>query len=118
MKLADLPVARGRLVPSRMNRTEQAYADRLELRRHGGEVAWWCFEGLTFKLGPDLRYTPDFPLMLTDGTLEIHECKGGFARDDSKAKFQMAAGKFPFVFRWCVYQGGRWTITTPFAEDR
>ncbi len=107
-----------RRVPCTMNRTETKYAALLELRRFGGQVLWWGYECWTFKLGPDVRYTPDFIVMLADGSLEAHEVKGGFYRDDARAKFRIAAGLFPLVFRWCVHLKGQWEITTPHAGDR
>jgi hypothetical protein len=106
-------IAKGRKVPGTMNRTEAAYA--LMLQAKG--LSFW-YEAITLKLGPDVRYTPDFLVMLPDGLLECHEVKGSFTRDDAKAKFRVAAGLFPFVFRMCVYAKGQWTITTPYREYR
>ena len=84
--------------PGTMNRTEAAYALALELRKHTGEVAWYAFEAMTFKLAKDTRYTPDFVVMLADGSIELHEVKG-FFEDDAKVKVKVAASMFPFVFR-------------------
>lgn len=92
--------ARGvRRAPGTMNKTEARYADVLRFR---ADVAWHRYEGITLKLGPDARYTPDFFLMLVDGTLECHETKG-FRRDDAMVKLRVAAGMFPFAFRLCEY---------------
>jgi hypothetical protein len=111
----QVPPVRGRAVPQRMNKTERRYADRLT---HDGRVLEWWFEEWTFKIGPDLRYTPDFVLVTTDFTFEVHEVKGGYAREDARAKFLVAAERYPLVFRWAVYKAGGWTITTPYSEDR
>jgi hypothetical protein len=81
-----------------MNKTEAAYAMELELRKHAGEVAWYSFEAMTFKLAKDTRYTPDFVVMLADGSIELHEIKG-FFEDHAKVKVKVAASMFPFVFR-------------------
>ncbi len=115
---AILKPAKGRPIPTGMNKTERAFSVLLEARKAKGEVLWWGYECWTFKLGPDVRYTPDFPVMLSDGSIEINETKGGFYRDDAKAKFQMAAGLFPFVFRWWALEKGVWSMRTPFPEDR
>ena len=80
-----------------MNGLEQEYAGLLELRRHAGEVVWWAFEAMTFRLADDTRYTPDFAVMLADGQMEIHETKGHW-EDDAKVKIKVAASMFPFRF--------------------
>lgn len=90
----------GKLPKPEMNKWERRYADRLELLKAGGEVLWWKFEGITLKIAPDCRYTPDFLVMLKDSTLELHEVKG-FWRDDAKVKCRLAADLFPFPV-WIV----------------
>jgi hypothetical protein len=114
--------AHGRPRVEKKNKTETAYEAHLNLRKITGEVIWFQFEGITFKLGPDCRYTPDFPIMLTDGTLEIHEIKGTEKRkkqsgegysvprfeDDARAKIAVAASMFPFVFKVVFKVDGNW----------
>jgi hypothetical protein len=90
--------ALGRLKSGVMNRTEAAYSQLLESLRIKGEVAWWEFEGMTFKLAEGSRYTPDFNVMLPSGVMEMHEVKGRWM-DDAKTKIKVAASKFPFLFR-------------------
>jgi hypothetical protein len=94
-----------------MNGTERRYAELLEGRKRAGEVLWWMYEGISFRLA-DLRchYHPDFAVMLADETIEIHETKGAFAREDSLIKLKVAAALFPFVFRKCVWDKGKWSI--------
>lgn len=103
--------ARGRTtrrVAGQMNQTEARYElERLKVRQQPGDVLEWWFEGMTFKLGADLRYTPDFMVLLADGTIELHEVKAGnkegrpLVEEDARAKIIAAAEKFPFVFRMC-----------------
>jgi hypothetical protein len=97
-----------------MNKTEARYAEQLQLRLLAGEVAWFAYEALTLKLAPDTRYTPDFVVMLSDGTLECHEVKG-FFRDDAKVKVKVAAEKFPLRFVVARERpkklGGGWEVT-------
>jgi hypothetical protein len=105
--------ALGRLKPGERNKTEAAYEQYLELRRRAGEVLWYRFEGMTFKLAADCRFTPDFVVMLANGELECHEVKGIW-RDDAKVKMRLAAEIFPFRFI-AIYaktkkDGGGWEI--------
>ena len=59
--------ALGRLPRGTMNKTEAAYADHLELQRHAGEVLWFKFEPLKFRLADATFYQPDFMLLTKDG---------------------------------------------------
>lgn len=107
--------ARGRRrTPGQMNKVERAYADRLEMLKRAGEVAWYGYEAVTFKLAPDTRYTPDYLVMLADGTLECVDCKGGkvnkktgersfWCEEDSKLKVKVAATLLPFLSFVFVY---------------
>lgn len=83
--------------PGEMNKTEAEYAEILATRQHLGEILWYTYEGLTFKLADDTRWTPDFCMMMADGTMEVHEVKG-FWRDGAKMKIKVAARLFPFRF--------------------
>lgn len=89
--------ALGRLKTGEMNKTEQAYAERLKLLQHAGEVAWFKFEGLKLRLADNTFYTPDFAVMLASGEMEMHEVKG-FWQDDARAKIKIAADLYPFRF--------------------
>jgi hypothetical protein len=108
--------ALGRLKQGERNKTEAAYEQHLKLLMHSGEVAWFAFEGIKFRLADKLFYTPDFSVMLSSGAMECHEIKGSRAifQDDAKAKIKMAAKDYPFVFR-VIYprtkrDGGGWDI--------
>ena len=89
--------ALGRLKVGAMSQTEAAYARTLELRKVAGEVAWYKFEGLKFRLADNTFYTPDFAVQLADGALEAHEVKG-YWRDDARAKIKIAADMYPLRF--------------------
>lgn len=105
--------ALGRLKPGQMNQTEAAYAAHLEARKVAGEVAWFKFEGLKFRLADNTFYTPDFAVMLADGLLEAHEVKG-FWVDDARAKIKIAADLYPVRFMAVTKQskkaGGGWNV--------
>lgn len=89
--------ALGRLKVGAMNKTEAAYAQTLQIRKYAGEIAWYRFEGIKFRLADNTFYTPDFAVMLADGAMECHEVKG-FWQDDARAKIKIAADQYPFRF--------------------
>ena len=103
--------ALGRLKTGERNKTEAAYEQLLELRRRAGEVAWYKFEGIKLRLADSTFLTPDFAVMLADGTMEIHDTKG-FMTEDANVKLKVAAEMYPFRF-FAVYRerqrdGGGW----------
>jgi len=108
--------ALGRLKAGQMNRTEAAYAQHLELLRNTGTVLWYRFEGLKLRLADNTFLTVDFAVMVADGQLEMHDCKGSKAiyQDDAKVKMKVAAEQYPFVFRVAFpkpkREGGGWLI--------
>jgi len=93
-----------------MNRLELEFFERLELRRHAGDLCFVGFEAVTLKLGPDLRYTPDFFVMTSDGYIQFFETKG-FMRDDSRVKLIAAAQMLPmFTFFLARKVRGAWDV--------
>lgn len=84
----------GRLPVGRMNKTEIAYAEVLELRRAAGEILDFEFESVKLRLADRTWYTPDFWLHMADGCIEVHEVKGRW-QDDARVKFKVAAELFP-----------------------
>jgi hypothetical protein len=124
--LADEPVAApqtplqrmqalGRLKQGEMNKTEARYAAHLEKRKAAGEIVWFKFEGLKFRLADNTFLTPDFMVMLADGRFEAHDVKGGFITDDSVVKLKVAEDMYPMPF-FIVQErkkkeGGGWIVT-------
>lgn len=108
--------ALGRLKAGKMNKTEAAYAQHLALKKAAGEVVWYRFEGIKFRLADNTFYTPDFVVMLADMSMEVHEVKGAMAifQDDAKVKIKVAAEMYPFKFIVIVpvpkKRGGGWEI--------
>jgi len=103
--------ALGRLKVGAMNKTEAAYAATLDQRRMAGEVAWFKFEGIKLRLADNTFLTVDFAVMLSDGTMEMHEVKG-FMFDDANVKLKVAASMYPFVFKVIRKgKGGTWSVT-------
>jgi len=105
--------ALGRLKTGVMNKTEAAYDKMLAARKFSGEVLWYRFEGIKFRLADNTFYTPDFAVMLADGALEAHEVKGHWL-DDAKAKIKIAADQYPIRFiavkAKTKKDGGGWAV--------
>lgn len=101
--------ALGRMKQGQMNKTEAAYAAHLEGQKIAGEVLWYKFEGIKFKLADNTHYTPDFAVMLSDGTLECREVKG-FWQDDARVKIKVAAELFPIKFKAVKKDGKAWLV--------
>jgi len=105
--------ALGRLKAGALNKTEQAYADRLQIMKNVGQIAWFKFEGIKLRLADNTFYTADFAVMLADGTIELHEVKG-YWTDDARVKIKVAADLYPFRFVAVRAQtkrdGGGWHV--------
>lgn len=105
--------ALGRLKTGVMNKTEQSYANQLELLKNTGVILWYKFEGIKFRLADNTFYTPDFSVMNANGEMEIHEVKG-FWQDDARVKIKVAADMYPFKFKAVTAKtkknGGGWAI--------
>lgn len=96
-------VGRPRQQSGGMNKTESLYAFDLKARQSSGEIAWWGYESIRLRLAPNTTYTPDFLVMLNDGSLELHETKGGLIRDDAVVKFKVAREMY-WMFRFRMFQ--------------
>lgn len=81
-----------------MNNTERNYSVLLTSMMGSGDISWWSYEGLKFRLAKDTFYTPDFVVMLPDGTIELHEIKGHW-ETAARVKIKVAASMFPFTFK-------------------
>jgi hypothetical protein len=106
-------LALGRLKTGQLNKTEQAYADRLRALEQAGEILWHKFEGIKLRLADNTFYTPDFAVLAADGVMELHEVKG-FWQDDARAKIKIAAALYPFRFLAVKVRakrdGGGWDV--------
>jgi hypothetical protein len=78
-----------------MNKTEAAYSKVLDALVVAGDVHRYWFESVSFSIGTDCRYVPDFLVQLTSGELEVHEVKG-FMREDARVKLRAFAAMYPF----------------------
>jgi hypothetical protein len=87
----------GRLGTGRMNKTEAAYEQVLAARLHLGEIIFYRFEAHKLRLGDNTFYTPDFTVIVADGSTEYHEVKG-YWTDKARAKTKAAAAQHPYRF--------------------
>lgn len=93
--------------PGQMNGWEKRYAAHLEACRAAGEILWFEFDSVKLRLADKTFYTPDFLIMKSDLTLEIHEVKGHW-EDDARVKIKVAAEKFPLKFLAVTIKGREW----------
>lgn len=105
--------ALGRLKTGQKNKTEQAYElEVLKPAMQDGSVSWYRFEGVKLRLADNTFYTPDYCVMRSDGTMEMHEVKG-FWQDDARVKIKVAADMYPLKFiavkRQAKKNGGGWS---------
>lgn len=90
-------LALGRMKAGERNNLEKAYELHLEALRQAGEIQWYKFEGMKFRLADNCFYTPDFCVLLANGEMEMHETKSIW-RDGAKEKIRIAAELYPFRF--------------------
>lgn len=105
--------AKGRMKAGQMNRTEKSYASFLESEKHAGRVQAFWFEAVKLKIADGACfYTPDFLVLMPDGTLELHEVKGSprIFTDDAKVKVKSCATQYPFLVRVVFPKKGGWDV--------
>ena len=98
---------------SKLNKTEAEYLLILKACMQAGEIEHiFGHEDIKFRVGEErCWYSPDF-CVIRQGQLEIHECKGGFVRDDARVKFQAAKKMYPqFRWVWAQKKKGAWEVT-------
>lgn len=86
-----------------MNKTEAAFARRLDGEKLAGDVVAYWFEAVTLRLADRSRYTPDFLVLRADRRLVMCEVKGPHVREDAVVKWKQAAELFP-MFLWQMWQ--------------
>lgn len=95
MKIPKFKSKRTRHTPGSMNATEAAYELVLRQQLHAGGIAWYAFETLKLRMADKTFWTPDFAVLMPDGSLELHEVKGHW-EDDARVKVKVVAELFPF----------------------
>ena len=104
----------GRLKTGEMNKTESDYAEYLNRLLMIGDIVWYKFEGVKFRLADNTFLSPDFIIMLPNGEIQIKEVKG-FITDDANVKNKVCASMYPFRFfivrKRAKKDGGGWEET-------
>ena len=107
----------------RMNKTEMAYGQYLELLRATKEILYWEFEKVAIRIGYRCWFHPDFFIQFPDGHFELHDTKGAkrsaggkktyLAEDDAIVKARaIGSGKFPIpIFFVRKGEAGEWVKT-------
>lgn len=80
-----------------MNGLETAFSYELEAQKQAGEIAWWGFESLRFRLADGAWYKADFIVLYPSGELIVVETKG-FWRESARLRIKVAADRHPFKF--------------------
>ena len=84
-----------RRVAGKMNKTEEAYSKVLEAKKFAGEIHHWQFEAMALRLADRTTYTPDFFIIMADGSIVFHEVKG-FWQGTGRVKIKVAAELHPW----------------------
>ena len=92
-----------------MNKTEEAYAQMLELRKRAGEILDYRYEAVKLRLAAKTFLTMDFLVVIPDA-IELHEVKGHW-EDDARVKIKVAAEQYPW-FRFVAVSriGKAWGV--------
>lgn len=102
--------------PYEMNKMELEYANHLFARQLDGEIAWFDWHVVKFRLANRCWYTPDFLVMIEpDGELQIHEAKGHL-EDDAAVKLRLMPRLYS-LFRIFIVRrrkGGGWDLEERF----
>jgi len=97
-----------RHVPGVMNGTEEKFACYLSSLIQTEEVIRWEFESHTLRLAPKTTYTPDFYVIMKDGSIRFYEVKG-FWTSAARIKTKMAAFLYPqYKFVAAQLKRGEW----------
>lgn len=121
-----IPPAKGfKPILAEMNGTEAKYAASLAQHVADGLISAWWYQALSWRIGPNAHYRPDFVVLRRDGVLELHEVKarassGGFgATEASLVRVKAVAGHSPFrvVVVWPRKGGGWESQVISRAED-
>lgn len=86
-----------------MNVTETRMYNMLKSLKNARMIQDFNFEGITFKLAEDVRYTPDFCVFENSGHLRFIETKGAHIFEDGMVKFKTAMSSYP-MFIWEMWQ--------------
>ena len=90
---------------------ERDYATYLDMLLRARMIDRYDQEPESLRLADRTFFLPDFRVILPDGQIEFHECKGHW-EDDARAKFKIAAAQHPYIFRAVTRVKGAWSWET------
>lgn len=93
--------------PPYRSKTEQRFAQHLDLQFKAGEIKGWKYEPMRLNLGGGAWYKPDFEVIEDDLSITLFEVKG-FWREAARVRIKVAAANFP-EFRFVGVQEKRGT---------
>jgi hypothetical protein len=96
-------------VTGQPNKTEAAFARRLEGQKAAGLIRDYWFEPMKLRLdNPDFGrrcwFTVDYLIVNNDGSFTFAEVKGGHIWEDGLIKWKWAAERFASWGRWEMWQ--------------
>ena len=90
------------------NKTEEAYANHLNMLLRAGEIRKYGFETHKLRLADGAYYCPDFAVFETDDTITFQEVKG-FWREAARLRIKVAASLYPeYRFVAIKREKGQW----------
>ena len=96
-------------MPGVLNGLESSFAALLQERLNKGEILYYGYEKVAFKLAKKTTWTPDFMVIEADGEVVFMEVKGGWFTDAARVKTKVTASMFPhFKFVLCRKKAGQW----------
>lgn len=111
VKVQDTPQIEAWRTAGFRSKTEMLYAEHLSGLCRVGKVKLFRYEPVRFRLGKGVTYTPDFQVILPDGSVEYHEVKGAFIREDARVKFRVIATVYPeLTFELVQWRNGYWMV--------
>lgn len=116
---AEKPKAKGprkarytRHEKGKRNKLEARYEAHLGMLKAAGEIYDFAFEPEKFRLaneGDACYFTPDFRVLLNDGTVEFHDTKG-FMEEDALIKIKWFVQQHPYPLVIVKWVKGDWQL--------
>lgn len=91
-----------------MNSAETAYSEVLDIDQRAGRIHHYWFEGISVRLshppkGQPATYTPDFMILMPDGTTIIDDVKASYRDRAGDVRIKAAAELFP-LWTWRIVE--------------
>jgi hypothetical protein len=95
----------------KINKTEQKYGSHLEVQKKAGQIHDYKFEALKFRLADECTYTPDFMVILKDGSVKMIDVKAFWKKankpgitEDSLVKMKVVGEQFPMFSFFATWE--------------